>query len=244
MRILMINSSRQKGNTIKVLDLIQEEIAASGHQVELINLTQYNIKRCIGCEKCIFTDACILHDDMSLLMEKLEQADGIVLSSPVFMGQVTGLMKSFFDRTCKWFHRPVLVGKPAIVVSTTAASGLKNTTQYMKEVCDQWGLAHLGVIKKTYKDIPYQLSNNEKDLIKGFLSFNREKYQPSMAQLIQYQVQKVLALKVMKIDKDFWESRGWHQQIYYYSCQINFSKKIAANWFYKMLYRKVNPVQD
>ena len=67
-------------------------------------------------------------------------------------------------------------------------------------------------------------------------------YKPSLQQLIQYQVQKVMALKVSKIDREYWVERAWDKELYYYPARISWINRIIASSFYKFLYRRIKPV--
>ena len=58
-----------------------------------------NIKGCQGCRACKKPDAaCVQKDDMAPIYEEIKQADGIVVGSPVYFGQITGQSKIFLDR--------------------------------------------------------------------------------------------------------------------------------------------------
>jgi multimeric flavodoxin WrbA len=126
-KVIAINSSKRKRNTYGILEKLKEEFKQRSIEVDIINLFDYEIKECIGCEACLRGNTCPHKDDVSLLMGKLKEYDGIIIGSPIYMGGVSGKLKVLIDRTCKWFHRPELEGKPVLVVSTTAASGLKET---------------------------------------------------------------------------------------------------------------------
>ena len=67
-------------------------------------------------------------------------------------------------------------------------------------------------------------------------------YTPSLQQLIQYQVQKVMALKVSAIDREYWVERGWDKELYYYPANISLINRIISGIFYKFLYSRINPV--
>lgn len=243
MKILMINSSRKSGNTASLLHLIAQFYRKSGHDVELLHLWDWDVGQCKGCERCIIKENCIISDHQKALELKLIGADALVLSSPVYMGQVTGRMKSFIDRTCRWFHRPELVGKPCLVVSTTAGSGLKKTVKYLEDTAVSWGMSPIGHITKKVIDLPYELNTKEIDILMGVTTWRKENYRPSLNTLMQYQVQKVLALKILPNDKAYWESKGWQNRVFYYPCRIPITKRILAGSFYKILANKIHPVE-
>jgi len=143
-RVVLVNGARRKRNTYGLLCSISAFLEAEGAVVEPLDLHAYEIGECLGCERCVRGSPCPLRDDAGALMARIASADGVVLASPVYMGAVTGRMKLFIDRTAAWFHRPVLVGKPSLVVSTTAGSALASTLAYLEGVATQWGAVPAG----------------------------------------------------------------------------------------------------
>jgi multimeric flavodoxin WrbA len=129
MRVIAINGSHRKGkNTAIMLQWVLEEVAAANIETELIELTDYKITPCKACNFCLKKTECsIKNDDMIVLAEKMFTADGIVLGSPVYFTNVTGLMKIFIDRT-RWMHmcRNMLSAKIGAVVTN---AGLRNGGQ-------------------------------------------------------------------------------------------------------------------
>ena len=101
-KVVALHASRRKVNKYKLLLQLQQDLAGYDIEVEILSLYDYNLKDCIGCEKCILRGECIHQDDAQLLMDKMAAADGIILSSPVYLKQVSGKLKGFIDRTCKW----------------------------------------------------------------------------------------------------------------------------------------------
>jgi multimeric flavodoxin WrbA len=238
-KVIAINSSRRKQNTYGILQKIKEDLIQKDIEVDIINLFDYEIKECIGCERCLRGNVCPHKDDAQLLMEKLKSSDGIILSTPIYMGGISGKLKVFIDRTCKWFHRPELVGKPVLLVATTAASGLKDTLKFLEKTVVQWGGFPSRKIGRTVNSLKDAVKPNEYDSFVKHLFMEEHKYTPSVNQLIFFQVQKVLAEKVLTIDKEFWEQRNWMDKVYYFDCRINAINRTVAKSFYKMLSKKV-----
>lgn len=137
MKIIAINGSHRKGkNTAALLNIVLEESATLGAETELLELADYNIKLCLSCNKCLGRTQCtIADDDMAGIGEKLLAADGIVLGSPVYWGNVTTLMKNFMDRT-RYLHmtKNMLAGKVGGVVTNAGLlhGGQELTLQIMK----------------------------------------------------------------------------------------------------------------
>ena len=105
-KVLAVTAGRKSGNTeilAKEVLMVAEE---NGAEVNMINLHDYNIKICTGCESCTMKmgkgekPECIYKgkDDMDRIMEEFLQADGIVISIPSFVLQPQGIYKLFIDR--------------------------------------------------------------------------------------------------------------------------------------------------
>lgn len=94
----IVGSPRKDGNTEFMVKTALDEINKHGIETELITLHDKNISYCIGCDKCKSTNQCIINDDMQELTRKVQDADGIIMSSPVYFGDMTGLAKTFIDR--------------------------------------------------------------------------------------------------------------------------------------------------
>lgn len=219
-KVVALHASRRKVNTYKLLLELQQDLAGHDIEVEILSIYDYNIKDCIGCEKCILGGECIHQDDAQLLMDKMAAADGIILSSPVYLKQVSGKLKNFIDRTCKWYHRPVLDGKPVICVATTKGSGLKSTLSYLESVAIQWGAMPAGRIGRTIRNMDSAVS--QKELTKFIRLLNApQKYRPSLSILIEFEVQKALAKYIGGLDANYWKEKGWDTNEYFTHCRLN-----------------------
>lgn len=80
-----------------------EGAASKGARTELIHLYDLNYKGCISCFACKYKNSksrghCALADDLKPIFGRIEAADAIVLGSPIYLGAVTGEMRSFLER--------------------------------------------------------------------------------------------------------------------------------------------------
>lgn len=242
-KVIAINGSKRKENTYGVIKKIEKILNDKEIEVEIINLFDYEIKDCIGCVKCIEKENCVYKekDEMIKLMEKLESCDGIILASPVYLRNISGKFKTFIDRTCVWYHRPTLYGKPILCVATTAGSGLKATLDYLEDVVKQWGAVPAGCIGLSLRTINNEI---EAKKLKQFIQFIEEgtrTYKPSLSTLMDYQVQKVLAMKILQSDQAYWVERGWDKRIFFMDCHVHLGKRIVASSFYKLLSAVIKP---
>jgi multimeric flavodoxin WrbA len=101
MKVLaIIGSPRKNGNTSAMVNAACKGATLAGHETEVIYLTDLNIHGCMACGACKTerVEYCAINDDMQQLYKSIIAADCLVLGSPIYMGQVTGQMKNFFDR--------------------------------------------------------------------------------------------------------------------------------------------------
>ncbi|HNX57721.1 MAG TPA: flavodoxin family protein, partial [Spirochaetota bacterium] len=95
-------SPRFEGNTYQLLRRALDGAQDSGAETELIQLGKMKMTGCKGCYSCKKAGAaygkCILKDDMTPLYKKIEEADGILFGSPVYMCAMTPELKMVIDR--------------------------------------------------------------------------------------------------------------------------------------------------
>jgi multimeric flavodoxin WrbA len=240
LQVIAINSSSRKMNTYELIEQVKEILKNDDINVEILNLFDYDIKPCIGCEHCLVKGGCVLKDHTTYIMEKIKLSDGIILTSPVYMENVSGMLKTFLDRTCRWFHRPEIYGKPVLVISTTKGSGLKYTLKYLQRVVIQWGGFNAGKIGRTIRTIDEKISRIECENFIMHLNMKKEDYKPSFSALINFQVQKVLSYKLVGLDSEYWKGKGWNNDSYYFKCRINIIKRLIATIFGRFLNKVVN----
>jgi len=104
MKVIAINGSpRKKWNTATLLEKALEGAATQGAETELIHLYDLNYKGCISCFNCKLQDGksyghCSVNDELKPILQKIEEADALILGSPIYFGNVTGEMRSFLER--------------------------------------------------------------------------------------------------------------------------------------------------
>ena len=94
-------SPRKEGNTAWIINKILEGAQEQGAQAQSYHFSDLDIKPCQGCLGCHKGDqdrGCVINDDMQKLYGALEQADALVLGSPIYMGQMSAQTKLFTDR--------------------------------------------------------------------------------------------------------------------------------------------------
>ncbi len=124
--IAIIGSPKGKGSGYKIVKMIEDRMTAMGDvEFEYLFLKDANLKPCIGCYNCMAKgeDKCPLRDDRAVIEQKLLAVDGFILSSPVYMHSISGLMKNFMDRFAYLSHRPRFHRQKMLIVVNTSITG-------------------------------------------------------------------------------------------------------------------------
>lgn len=104
MNVIAINGSpRKDGNTATLLKKALDGAASRGAETELVNLYDLDYKGCISCFNCKLKGGkslgqCAVKDGLKPVLERMDKADAIILGSPIYFGQTTGMMRSFLER--------------------------------------------------------------------------------------------------------------------------------------------------
>ena len=102
MKVVAFNGSPQKeGNTYLGIKVVTDELEKEGIETEIIHVGNKAIRGCIACGQCFKNknERCVLPDDgVNEWIQKMKEADGIILGSPVHYSAIGATMKSFLDR--------------------------------------------------------------------------------------------------------------------------------------------------
>lgn len=104
MKILAFNGSpRKEWNTAIILNKVLEGAKSQGAETELIHLYDLDYKGCISCFACKMKDGksyakCAVNDDLTPILKKAVEADGLILGSPVYFGTASAEMRAFMER--------------------------------------------------------------------------------------------------------------------------------------------------
>ncbi|MFA6225460.1 MAG: flavodoxin family protein [Methanoregula sp.] len=148
MKILAIHGSPHttRSTTRKLANFVLEGAAEAGAETEMLDLCDFRVTPCTACEGCSFNGICVYEDDLPALVERMKDADGIVFASPVYIDNVSGQMKIFFDRLADAIHYQVLAGKYGCSVATTHTSGGDEVVAYQNHVLNYLGVIAVGGI--------------------------------------------------------------------------------------------------
>ena len=162
--VLKLSSSpRRNGNSDLLCDRFLEGAKSSGHTVEKIFIKDKNINYCTGCSSCSMGKSCPQKDDMPEILEKMINADVIVMATPVYFYTMCGQMKTFIDRTCARYQEisnkdfyfilsAAVEDKPALERTVDAFRGFTDCLENPREKGIIYGVGawKVGEIKETH----------------------------------------------------------------------------------------------
>ncbi len=254
MKILVILGSPRKGESYWGVNQIKHQLSShSDVEIEDIWLRDMNIKDCLGCHACILKGeyTCPLKDDTALLQQKMLDADGIIMTSPVYAMQISALLKKPVDHFAYLWHRPRFFGKYAMAL-VSGGGQFKETLDYIKLNTRMWGFTYITGIGVAHHEalIPKKQIQQEADLQKTAETFykavkSQKHASPDLYELIRFRVWRINA-RCLKdsnpTDFAFWTEMGWFNQPYYVDRPVFFLKRIAADVMEKIIHRFLRTV--
>lgn len=99
MKVLIINGSpRIDGNTTTSINELIKVFDKNEIETETIQIGNQNIRGCIACNSCQKNHKCVFNDSVNEVAKKFENADGLIIASPVYFASANGTLISFLDR--------------------------------------------------------------------------------------------------------------------------------------------------
>ncbi len=96
----LLGSPRPKGNSATIAGRFLETAAGLGAETRTFTLNRLTYRGCQACYTCkTKLDRCVLKDDLTEVLESVQQADTLVIATPIYYADVTGQLKCFIDRT-------------------------------------------------------------------------------------------------------------------------------------------------
>lgn len=229
MKIVVINGNSRHGSTWNCKELLLKAMEKH-EEIEVKNFVLPNDMphQCLGCFSCIMRgeDKCPHVGAVSPFVSALEQADVIVLTSPIYALDVSGQLKSLLDHLCfMWVsHRPnpKMFKKIGVTVATTAGFGLGHASKTMRYSLQYWGTRRIYALKmrvaaakwEEVKDKTKQKAQNKsekmaKNIVKSVKRIDR--LQPNLFIRFMFRLMTGMMKKNTwnLTDRSHWEAQGW-----------------------------------
>lgn len=227
--ISIISSCRKDGNTSRIVSLIEKQILSITRsknidiELEKVYLGEVELKNCRGCRLCFDKSEamCPLKDELLVVRDKILQADGLLVASPVYVEDVNGVMKNWIDRMAFISHRPAFAGKTAIVITTSGIGSSNHAFKTINTALNTWGISSVakgkfrtGALMKTDEmDEKYyeKIKKISSKLVNTVI--HNETPNPSLYSLVSFRVQQKYWQKHKNIkgafDFEYWKCKGW-----------------------------------
>jgi multimeric flavodoxin WrbA len=212
-------------------------------ECEIVSLSDFHIEVCKGCMLCLNKgeELCPFKDDRNMLIDKMNNSDGIIFASPNYSFNVSGLMKVFLDRLGFIFHRPRFFGKACTSIVVQGFYRGNKIIDYFNFIGKALGF---NVVKGCCINSLEPMTEREQkkfDKIiekqsKKFYStlIKKEYLNPTLFKLMMFRMARTsvkLLLDESWRDYTYYENNGWFGSNYYYPTQLNPIKKLAGNFF-------------
>ncbi len=228
MRILSINGSQRKGgNTAAILTLIENELKTlaemSGEEttIDRLELRDVTVNPCRGCRLCFNQGEgfCPHKDDLLVIKAQFDLADGVLCGSPVYVGNMSGSLKTLIDRLAYVCHRPAFYNKPFFLIATTAGSPTGATVNAMAGAFLSWGAPLVGRkgftmgarmrFNKAESNFSKQTQKIAKRFSKALLKDLAKN--PDFLSLMMFKIQQATWSQAdpESIDYQYWHNNGW-----------------------------------
>lgn len=227
-QVLILHGGARRKNTLALTREIQQQLTRLG-PVEFQEIFLYDCKLppCCGCMQCLYRGAehCPHWPQMQPLLEALDRCDGVILTSPVYVMDVTGTMKTFLDHLAWRFliHRPQagMFCKAGWAVATSAGNGLGRTLGTMQKSLGFWGVSQVeqtgvAMMAEDWEHIPAaRKARIQKKLAAQARRFykNCGRYRapaPSVRGWFAIMRQLTRRRPFTPLDGEYWEQTGWH----------------------------------
>ncbi len=229
MKVVVINGSTRHGSTWNCKEQLLKAIEKHA-EIDVTNfvLPKDMPHQCMGCFSCIMRgeDKCPHAQSISPFVSAMEEADVIILTSPVYALDVSGQLKSLLDHLCfMWVsHRPnpKMFKKVGVTVATTAGAGLGHASKTMRYSLQYWGARRVyslatRVAAMKWEDVTEknkQKISKRADKIAGNIvktNSRIDRVMPSLFFRFMFFMMKGMMKKNTwnLTDKNHWEAQGW-----------------------------------
>ena len=146
-KVLIINGSpKAKGNTALALQEVQKTLESQGIETEWMHVGHRDIRGCIGCGRCRELGKCVFDDLVNEAAAKFQEADGLLIGTPVYYASPAGTIVSFLDRL--FFSTPFSkMMKVGAAVAVARRGGLTATYDMLHKY---FGISNMPIATSRY----------------------------------------------------------------------------------------------
>lgn len=152
MKTLIFNGSpRKKGETKKLIQELSQEL---GGKIKVVDAYTANIRPCVDCRWCFTREGCAVKDEMQEVFSYIQECDHIVIASPIYFEELTGMLLAILSRLQTYFSArylrkedPVPKKKTGAILLTAGSIGPREKAESTASMLlEQMGCKSLGTV--------------------------------------------------------------------------------------------------
>ncbi|MDE5827948.1 MAG: flavodoxin family protein [Duncaniella sp.] len=149
MKVLIVNGSPHlSGCTDRALREVETTLQANGIETERVNVGNKDIRGCIGCNFCREHGRCVFNDLVNETAPKLDEADGMIVGTPVYYAGANGQVLSFLDRL--FYSTSGVIDKTMKVGAAVVSSRRAGSTGAFDEINKYFTISSMPIVSSTY----------------------------------------------------------------------------------------------
>ncbi len=233
--LAIIGSPKGMGSGYEIVRLIEDRMQEMGSvKFSYLFLNDANLKLCTGCYICIAKgeEKCPLKDDRAAIERMLLAADGVILSSPMYVLNVSWLMKNFIDRFAYANHRPRFHRQKVLTVINMGGDSPAAALSFLRHALGGSRIVHeLGIATPPWPQTEREIARKERAIDAAVRKFykaclDKSMPAPTLHSLILFFVrQKAFIERRQYLPADYAFYNG---KAYYYETTINPIKAAVA----------------
>ncbi len=254
-RVVVIYGSPRKGlsyaGAALALEAVKRELNRPNKvavEVVEIDLQSQKLQHCLGCMQCfeVGEDRCPHALIIQPIAAAIKAADLLIMTSPVYALNVSGVLKNTLDHLAFFYHRPFAFNKRALVISATAGGAARSTTKYMRDTLKHWGFNIVGSIAlvgmgKVEVTAAHKITINKAVARLNLTKGNQWMRQPTLKRLFFFNLWRALNTldTALKTDAKHWREQGLTDLAYgpMSHKKISVPRQLIGNLFYKLFKR-------
>jgi len=248
LKILTIHGSPHKGQTYKeTMEFLKELGNRNQIDVKHVFLFQECLELCRGCGVCVThgEDRCPNKAGIQGIYAKMQDADAVIITTPVYALHVSALVKNFIERSSYIMHRPCYFGKWFMSISTQFISGDKDVAKYLANVMHFWGFNIIPSLRLTMAQEKDAIRKKITDAVNRFQAIESQARfpVPTWKDFMMFRFRRSAMFSksysdTFPRDVEYFGEKGWLNSPYYYNIRLNPLMKVAG-WVFDTLGRKI-----
>jgi len=226
--------------TYKYMRIVEEKMQAiQPVEFEYIFVQRLRVPFCDGCLDCINVgeSSCPEFATIGPVAQKMDEADGLILGSPIHTFNITGLMKNFVEYFMYKRNRPSFFGKKALVTATASGGGHTVVLDFLEQTANAWGCDVVGRvgISSTQTKKPHYIEKMHavaEEVAATFVDEIKkgELGSPKFRHLMNFRaMQNMTRNQKNSVNFRYWQERNWLDAEYYTDVSINpFARMMAG----------------